>query len=186
MKNIHALKKFQKIRLYKNHYSNCLEQNSKLLQHGITMISLVTTILLLLLLSSVTMNIGIETYNQTKIRNFVSKMKVIQSKVDIIAEKNDETMYEKFTTLSSIKEQNKDEYEIFEELVISNEENWEEHYYYFTPKELEEQLGLKDQDLTVIINFENREVISKNGVKKDGIKYHSQYELIGGDTVLHN
>lgn len=58
--------------------------------NGITLISLVVTILILLLLSTVTVNVGVETYNMIKVENFKSELKVIQAKVDNIAEETDD------------------------------------------------------------------------------------------------
>ena len=162
---------------------NKIKMNSEI---GVTMISLVVTVIILFIISSVSMNIGFETYNQTRVRSFVSKMKVIQSKVDMIAEQNDPTIYNNFKKLSDLETENLDEYQAFQKLFEDYDTNdsWDDNYYYFTPYDLESKLGLKDQELTVIINFEKRKVIAKKGVKKNGIEYHTQYELTGGDQLI--
>ena len=56
------------------------------------------------------------------------------------------------------------------------------NYYYFSPKDLE-KIGLKNQDMTVVINFKTRNVIAKKGVEKEGKTYYRQYDLAGGDIL---
>ena len=156
--------------------------------NGITMISLVITIILLLLISSVTIQVGVRSYNEVKIQNFVSKLKVIQAKVDNMVEGNVDK--EGFTSLKESPDK-----EIFEAIIknpsqYNINDSWEkgeddqiENYYYFTPENLEEKLGLKDQDMTVIINFETRNVISKKPLKIDGKNYYRQYDLEVGEKL---
>ena len=155
---------------------------------GITMMSLVITIVVLLLLSTMTINLSFDAYNIVKEQNFVAKMKVIQSKVDNIAEEMDNAseygsrVGDKESVLSKI---------IASETINKNN-SWDneldsnpEHYSYFTPETLETQLGLKDQDMAVFINFKTRNVISEKGVKKDKKIYYRQYDLENGEN-LHN
>lgn len=152
--------------------------------NGITMISLVITIILLLIISSVTVKVSYEAYEGIKIQNFISKLKVIQAKVDNMAEE---------TNINNSNFQSIPEGEVTEFKAIINEcsgnEFWEsgdnnlENYNYFTPSNLEAQLGLKDQDLTVIINFKTRNVISKKPLKIDGKNYYRQYDLNAGEQL---
>ncbi len=160
---------------------------------GITMISLVLTVIMLIILSSVTIQVGVQSYNEVKIQNFISKLKVIQTKVDNIAEEKEEITDDRFRKLAQITEEEKQN---FEEIIqnLSNDDtfSWSdedaviENYYYFTPKDLEEQLHLKDQDMTVIINFKTRNVITKKGLKLDGKTYYRQYDLneYGGEQLV--
>lgn len=155
---------------------------------GVTLISLAVTIILLILISSVTIRASIQAYDQVKVQNFISTLKVIQAKVDNLAEETNSIENYEFVPLSNI--QNTETYAIFIDM-IQNPENYNmiswtdsdkviEDYYYFTPNDLE-KLGLKQQKIAVVINFKTRNVIAQKGIKVDGKEYYRQYDLMGGD-----
>lgn len=163
---------------------------------GITMVSLVVAIVILMLLSSIVIEVSMETYDTVKVENFMAQMKVIQTKVDKLAQETEDVSTYGFTALSAAKEE---DYNWFSD-VLSHPENYQinirkswnleldtksENYYYFTPQDLQEKLGLKDQELTVIINFKTRNVIARRGVKKEGEYYYRQYDLIGGESLIN-
>ena len=153
---------------------------------GITMITLVTTIVVLLILSSITVRLSVSTYETVKVQNFVSKLKVIQGKVDNIAQEYDNLDELQFTKLSSLDDNNEDK-QLFKKILeglYGNSDNIDD-YYYFTPSDLQDKLDLQDLDMTVIINFKTREVITKNYVKEDGVEKYRQYDVeAGGDTII--
>lgn len=155
--------------------------------NGITMISLTITIVILLLLSSITVTVNLDSYNIIKVQNFIAKMKVIQSKVDDISEKNNISEYENQMS----EEKRKVLSEIIESETIHKEYSWNneldaniENYSYFTPRELETRFGLKDQDMAIFVNFKTRNVISEKGVKREGKIYYRQYDLENGDQLF--
>jgi len=162
---------------------------------GITLMSLVIAILLLFIISSVAVNTGINVYNQIRVENFISKMKLIQAKVDNISEEtNDFSSYD-FTKLT----EGTLEYKSFEAILkepekynINTSKSWNseldsniENYYYFSASDVEKKLGVKDIEEPVIINFETRNVISRDGVLKDKQYYYRQYDLSGGDQLIN-
>ena len=122
-------------------------------QKGITMISLVITIVILFLLATVSINLSFDTYSVANIQGFISKMKVIQGKVDNIAEEtedvdslsyqklinlSDEETYDKFLNIISHPEK----YNIDTEISWNSElDSDPKNYYYFKENDLE-QLGL--------------------------------------------
>jgi Tfp pilus assembly protein PilE len=53
-------------------------------EDGVTLVSLVATVIVMLILATVTTYSGIESYKEAKKENFIAKMKVIQEKVDLI------------------------------------------------------------------------------------------------------
>ena len=55
-------------------------------EKGVTMVSLVVTIILMVILASVTTYSGIESYKDMKKENYIAQLKVIQEKVNLIAE----------------------------------------------------------------------------------------------------
>lgn len=165
---------------------------------GITLMSLVVTIIILFIMSTLTVRVGIDAYNTIKVQNFISNMKVIQTKVDNIAEETDDVSGYGFLKLSGIASTNSEDYNFFIKLINNPDENnininnsWNstldgaiENYYYFSSKDLDEKLGIKNKNLTVVINFKTRNIISKNGVVENGKKYYRQYDLTGGDKLL--
>ena len=161
---------------------------------GVTLISLVEVIILLMIISSVTINVSVNVYDVIKIENFVAQMKVIQAKVDNIAEEgNVEALG--LIKLTDLNDSNEDK-QFFIGLLqnpvehnINRATSWDysldanaENYYYFSNNDLK-KIGLKDQNLTVIINFKTRNVIARTGVRQDGEMYYRQYDLDSGDSL---
>ena len=164
--------------------------------NGITLISVVVTILILIIISTVTMTVGKESYNFIKTENYINKLKIIQGKVDNITEEGSNFDYSQFTTLSSIS--GTDDYTLFSNIIsnpanynIDTSKSWDNtydgdvaNYYYFTEKDLE-KIGLKNQDMIVIINFKTRNIISQTPVKSKGKKYYRQYDILGGEHLVN-
>lgn len=71
---------------------------------GITMLSLVLTVVILIMISSITVRVGLQSYNGVKIQNYISQLKVIQSKVDKVAENISDVDFNQFKRLSSMEE----------------------------------------------------------------------------------
>ncbi len=165
-------------------------------EKGITMISVVISILVLLLISSITITFNMEAYRMVKVQNFISQLKVIQAKVDDVAESKKEIETLGFTKLSAIAQTKKEDYVFFQQILndpifynIDTTSSWtpnldedKENYYYFD-SEMLKQLGLKNQELTVIINFKTRNVIAKQGVKQEGKTYYRQYDLGNAESL---
>lgn len=162
--------------------------------NGITMISLMVTIVILMIISSITINLSLDAYHMVKVQDFIAKMSVIQGKVDQIAEETNDVSQNGFRKLSTLGEsdnnlflkilQDPTEYNINISKSWNNElDTNPDNYYYFTPNDLDTKLGLKDQDMSVIINFKTRNVISGKGVKINKKIYFRQYDLEGGDTL---
>lgn len=165
---------------------------------GITLMSLVITIVILLLISTVTINVGMGAYDIVKEQNFISQLKLIQSKVDNIVAENQGFENNEFIKLSEISSLDSEAYEVFQAIVSNPAEynidinhSWNaeldgnmENYYYFKNDDLE-KIGLKDQKMTVIINFKTRNVIDQKGIMVDKKKYYRQYDLKGGEQLIN-
>lgn len=165
---------------------------------GITLMSLVVAIIILFIVSTLTVRIGVDVYNTIKVQNFISNMKMIQIKVDNIAEETNDVSSYGFLKLSDIASSNLEDYQLFGKLINNPKDNnidinnsWNstldndiKNYYYFSSKDLDEKLGVKNKNLTVVINFKTRNIISKNGVVEKGKKYYRQYDLTGGDKLI--
>lgn len=165
-------------------------------QKGITMVSLVVAIVVLFLISSVTINLSMDTYHIANIQSFISKMKVIQGKVDNIAQETDDVSSYGFQRLTDISDE--ETYQTFLDIIsnpskynIDTSVSWNsesdsnpENYYYFKENDME-KMGLKNQDLTVIINFATRNIISKNGVLYKNKVYYRQYDVLDGYKLIN-
>lgn len=159
---------------------------------GVSLISLVVAVIILLLLSSVTITSNREAHSVIRLQSFISKMKIIQAKVDEIAE-NENYIFPDELKMTDTNEYYSDFQNVINILkedesksswVTSPEEVSDEditNYYCFTPENLEEKLGIKHVDVTVIINFKTRNVIAKDGVTVDGKKYYRQYDVGSGE-----
>lgn len=166
--------------------------------NGITLTSLVITIVILLLISTITINVGMGAYNVAKEQNFISQLKLIQSKVDNFVEETEDFERYQFTKLSEISSLDSEAYELFGDIIsdpqaynIDINHSWNneldgdiENYYYFKNDDLE-KIGLKDQEITVAINFKTRNVIAQKGILVDKEKYYRQYDLKGGDQLIN-
>ncbi len=139
-------------------------------QNGITLISLVITIIVMIILAGVTTYSGIESVEETKRIAFISELEMIQAKVN--------TIHERIKTSDKEKEYyNKlgkavDGTLLSGNLGITSGEN----FRYFSKTDLK-QLDLENMTQDVLINYDTREVISVSGLRIDGAIYHRLTEI---------
>jgi hypothetical protein len=129
-------------------------------------------------------------------------MKVIQEKVDLIKTEYKnwsgyvyyDTEAEKDAYKANLEKYLKEVYEI-ETKVLASDQSWIEldtgedinDYYYFSTPDIKDKLklsGFEDSTFELAINFKTRKVFEKTGIKIDGTKYHSQYNLSGGQKIV--
>ena len=145
---------------------------------GITLISLIITIILMLILTSVTVYTGLDTYKFSKVNAFVTEMQLIQAKVDELVEmRNIEELGSEVTSNSAINSA------YLNNEILSNNIS---EYRYFTKEDLLEILDIDDARGAVMINFSTREVVSANGVEYEGKRYYTQYKLPGGQKLINS
>ena len=147
-------------------------------QKGITMASLVTTIIVLVILASVATYSGIQAYSDARLQAFINKMKVIQKRVDLISQEyltwNDEGTYADeslrfeqylktyygFTKITD-SSFNSDSHAINLKTVINSIHYrgiTPESYYYFTPETIKTKLGidtLTEDNFYIAVYFTN-------------------------------
>lgn len=157
-------------------------------ENGVTMVSLVVTIILMVILASVTTYSGIESYKDMKKENYIAQLKVIQEKVNLIADeyqnwegKSSDTNINNYLGtgvegysglgFSKITDGETTLIKLIEEASDSKE-----NYYYFSTDNIKNQLGIKGFEksgMSVAVNFGSRNVIEKKGIKQDNVEYHS-------------
>ncbi len=142
---------------------------------GITLVSLVVIIIVLLIIASISVISGIESYKDAQAIAFVSKLQVIQQRVNIIYQNNKND----FSTVNTWGE---DAGSINVQAILDSVESSTlfTKFRLFRPDKLKSQLGLNNIDLSVLICFETREVISLTGIEYDGRIHYVQDNLPTG------
>ena len=161
-------------------------------EKGVTLVSLVITVILIIILAGVTTYSGIESYNNMKIENYVAQLRVIQEKVDLIVNeyqnwpsKTDSTTINDYLTSLGFNKLSAGETTLV--TLIEEMGDTMDNYYYFSTEELKSKLnlsGFEQTDIAIAVNFGTRYVIEKEGIKVDGVEYHTQYDLPGGQKII--
>lgn len=152
---------------------------------GITMISLVITIVVLMILSSITTYSGISTAREAKFYNAVHQMKVMQMKVNEWYEesKNNETTH--WDKGVSIVDSGKEKvcinayYNANKNNISSSEIGEITDYKYFSAKCISDELDIEGINYDFLINLNTRYVILVDGIKKNEVIYYSLGEIDG-------
>lgn len=155
-------------------------------EKGITLVSVIIAIILMSILIGVTTYSGINSYRNTKLKQFIYQMQLIQEKVDeIVDAKEDTSQLGEAPTQWS--QEDTEEYStvillaVAESGVDSNVAN----YKYFSKVDLKNQLDLENIDIDVLINLNTREVVSIDGIEYNGKTYYTQYSLEEGQKIIN-
>lgn len=147
---------------------------------GITLIALIITIVIMLIIAGVSINIGTDSLNSTRLNGFYMQLEIVQKRVDDIATTN-ESYVDTNGEIKYLKESGNvliDKEKLNNILIeegFSSEELSEEfinNFRYFTVAELENILGIREVEYNMFINFENRIVVAEQGITLDGRTYH--------------
>ena len=152
---------------------------------GITLVSLVVTIVLLLILSIIAYETGKGTIESAKLSAYRAEMTIMHEEVDNLEQqfrqgKLSETQIANLgqdpTGIEGVQE-------AFDGARVSDTDG----YKYFTPDDLK-ALGIENIENDYLINIEKRSVISLNGVKYHGEKYYtiSDENLPGGKYIIEH
>lgn len=158
-------------------------------QKGVTLISLIITIILIMILTSVGIFTGFETYENMRAQAFVAKMKTVQEALDKLCEKYtiDEINNMGVDFASAPTEGKQILNNIIQENV--NLKSWSAidsingNYRYFDINSINTILGIKDFDTAIWINPTSRNIIAIEGVEYENIIYYRQYDLPGGQML---
>ena len=142
-------------------------------EKGITLISLIVTIILLLIIGSVVIFNGTDSIKQAQNMERIKELEIIQAKVNVMYEEQIQN------------EQKKEEYRLLgkdieyveEDILLQVLQGEEKSGYRYFEKEDLKQIQLENMSQDVLINFETRKVISLNGVEVDGVKYYNLYDM---------
>lgn len=160
-------------------------------QKGITLISLIITIILIIMLASIGTYTGIESFNNMRVQAFVSKMIALQEKVNVFCDQH--TISEMNTYGIEYSVASTEAQTVLSDVIVMGEagqlkswysvDNSTSNYRYFDTNAIATVIGLQDFDVGVWINPTTRNIIAIEGVEVDDVKYYRQYDLSGGQEL---
>lgn len=133
---------------------------------GITLVAVIITVIVLIMLSGVIiLGIG-NTYENSTIIQFTSYMKMIQKEVDYYVEEGTDatTLGRALNTTNKERLQNIIRQDT-RNLIDTDDVN-SEQIRYFNSADIYRYFNIADIADEIVVNFENREVISLNGIEK--------------------
>lgn len=151
---------------------------------GITLVALIITVILMLILASVSVYTGVDTYKQARVMEYVQEMQLIQSKVDEVVGTSTKEELLNLGVEVTTNEQMKAINSAYANGEITSNDRTK--YRYLNRSDLNNIFSIDAASVDIMINFETREVVSVNGVKDDDITYYTQYKLPGGQTIIIN
>ena len=158
---------------------NTKNKTQKADEKGITLVSLIVTIIIMIILASVTINVGTGSLENSRMLNFVSYMQTIQTKVDLIAENEDYLNYGQ--EIGSTQAQLLQDIIQKENLLTSTDSAY---LRIFDSNKIASQLEIDNIDDEIVIDFNTREVISLKGIEYKDEMYYTQYNLPGGQRLI--
>lgn len=148
-------------------------------EKGITLISLLITIVVMLIIASVAIGSGTQSIDNTKLDAFYMQLDIIKKRVDDIATTNENyidstgnTIYLKEQGRVLTSEQQNNLSNIIQS-ECSGSDLQASNFKYFTTEGLDSILGLSNIDYNVFIDFNTRTVIAEIGVIADGVAHHT-------------
>ena len=152
---------------------------------GITLVSLIITIIIMSILVSVVTYSGIDTYKNAKITNFVAQMQLIQTKVDELVESK---TIEEINSLEGLQEITTNEQENAIKMAYNNNQEIISNtdYKLITADNIVKLFEIEDIESDIMVNFKTREVVSVKGIEYEGTTYYTQYKLPNGQAIIQN
>lgn len=145
---------------------------------GITLVALIITIVIMLIIAGVSINIGTDSLNSTRLRGFYMQLELVQKRVDDIATTNESYvdpegnaiyLKESGNVLTDAQKSNLE--------VILSEKGLSvdviDNFRYFTITELEDILGIREVKYNMFIDFKDRIVVAEEGITLEGKTYYT-------------
>ncbi len=145
-------------------------------EKGITLVTLVVTIIVMIIITSVGIYTGTSILKQTSLQNINTNMMLIQAKTKTISEQakfNKDTSNYKGIKLIEVVGNEK-----IDELVSNHIVEDEENYYLLSQNDLNE-MGLEKIQISdgYIVNYDTDEIIYVKGFKEKGQTYYKLSEM---------
>lgn len=148
-------------------------------QKGITLISLIVTIIVLSILASIATYSGINVIRSSKYTAFTTELKIMQTQVNAIYEENKEAEY------GEIIEDNPQVQAQAEKVFAENTENASgitdrTGYRYWSKEYIKNTLKIEGVKQAFFVNIEKRSVVSYEGLEYEGKTYYTLKQLPNG------
>lgn len=154
-------------------------------ENGITIISLIITIIVMLILTTVVINVGSAELDESKRISFVAYMQTIQTKVDFIVQYEEYSNYGEELSSSNVTKLQTILNSETESFLTNTSSTNLRYLRYFDSSLIASDLDVENIDDEIVVDFNTREVISLNGVEYEGKIYYTQYNLLGGQKIKH-
>lgn len=155
-------------------------KNSCEKEKGITLMSLVITIVILLILASITTYSGIEVIKSSKLTTFTTEMNIMQTQVNELYQKmqdGDTTIEELGENISQIDNQTQVD-KVFNAVGITTKDEREQYKYF--DKDTIKKLNIEGVSGTFFVNIDKRSVISYEGFQYEDKYYYTLEQLPNG------
>lgn len=140
---------------------------------GITLVSLVITIIVLLILASVATYSGLNVVNSSKLTAFTTELKIMQTQVNAIYEEDSAKQIGE-EIIGNIQTQANKVFTESEAGIVS-----QEGYRYWS-QDLIKELGIEGVEQDFFVNLEKRSVVSYQGLKYEGKTYYTLNQVPNG------
>jgi len=150
-------------------------------ERGVTLIALIITIIIMIIIIGLSVDIGMDSLDSTRLQGFYMQLETIQKRADDIAITN-EGYYIKNAdgtrTYIDLKTSGGSALTSSQKSILQGILSSEgvgispSEFRYFTVTNLAEQLDLKQMEYNVFIHFDTRTVIAENGITINGKTYY--------------
>ncbi len=142
-------------------------------ENGITLVTLVITIIVLLMLTSIGTTAGISTINMAKFNQFKNELQMLQTKVNGLNQENKTDIgTELTTTQQNILDIEEVSNIIYKDRTDEKKTDVKNSFRYLTSKDIKEELGLEGIKSDYLISIKYRYVVSCQGVKYKDQTYY--------------
>ena len=142
---------------------------------GITLISLIVTIIILSILSTIAIYSGNEIIRQAKLNKFTAELKIMQTEIN--------SLYDRYSSGETEVLNYGEDLDSQANYVFSNLDSEIENrdeYRYYNQYTIENQLGLEQIEGEFYVNVKKRSVISREGLEYEGKVYYTLNQLPNG------
>ncbi len=145
---------------------------------GITLVALIIMVIVISILAGLLVNTSMSAYRSAKVTQFVARMNMVQSKVNIAyaSIKKGDTTAENYGIRATAANSS-----LQDKMKKASGSDQLDQFRYLSSSHLKSDLDLENIPEDIIVNFNTREIYSLNGIKRDGKIYYNQYQLPGGE-----
>ena len=145
-------------------------------EKGITLVVLIITVIVMLILTTISVQIGLQSLDSTRLQGFYTQLEIVQKRIDDISTTN-ESYVDSEGNIIYLKNEGRfltNNQKIFLQNIIQSE-NLDvniENFKYFTVGDLESILEISEIEYNLFIDFNSRVIIAENGIQIGNTTYY--------------